>query len=230
MKTAGRQMCKTIRALTRAMGFGSKVGMAQINRQLGVIILGAGASARMGRPKLLLPWRGTTVIGQLLAQWREMGVAQIAIVLRTNDNALAAELDRLNFPKSDRIENPQPERGMFSSVVCAAIWKGWRKEISNWAIVLGDQPHLRVETLRQLLEFSAQNKEAICQPVFGGHARHPVILPRPAFAELKNTGAATLKDFLKLTAVPRVQCSMADAGLSLDMDTPEDYKRLTSSH
>ena len=204
--------------------------MAQIHAHLGVVILGAGASARMGRPKLLLPWRDTTVIGQLLSQWREIGAGQIAIVLRSNDSALATELDLLNFPQSDRIENQQPERGMFSSIVCAANWPGWRREISAWAIVLGDQPHLQPETLRQLLEFSAQNREAICQPTFGGHTRHPVILPRQAFAELKSTGATTLKEFLKLTAAPRVQCSMADAGLSLDMDTPEDYKRLTNSH
>ena len=101
--------------------------MAKNYRQLGVVILGAGASARMGRPKLLLPWRDTTVIGQLLAQWREIGAGQIAMVLRANDDALEAELDRLNFSRSDRIENPQPERGMFSSIVCAANWDGWRR-------------------------------------------------------------------------------------------------------
>ena len=216
--------------MTGRMGFGSKGGMTQLHRQLGIVILGAGASARMGRPKLLLPWHNTTVIGELLMQWREIGAAQIVIVLRTNDIELAAELHRLNFPQTDRIENPQPERGMFSSIVCAAHWNGWWQEISHWAIVLGDQPHLRPATLRQLLEFSAQNREAICQPTFGGRTRHPVVLPRQAFVELKNTGATTLKEFLNLTTVPRVQCAVDDNGLSLDMDTPEDYKRLRNSH
>ena len=202
--------------------------MASGHPQLGVVILGAGASARMGRPKLLLPWHGTTVIGQLIAQWQELGVGQIAVVLRANDSALNTELDRLNFSKAGRIENPQPERGMFSSVVCAANWHGWRQEISHWALVLGDQPHLQTETLRQLLEFSAQNPEAICQPAFGGRTGHPVVLPRRVFAGLKNSGAATLKDFLKLAPAPRVQCVTNDPGLTLDLDTPEDYKRLTS--
>ena len=196
----------------------------------GVVILGAGASARMGKPKLLLPWRDTTVIGHLISQWQELGAAQIAVVLRANEVAFAAELDRLNFPRGDRIENPQPERGMFSSIVCAANWNGWRKEISSWVIVLGDQPHLQSETLRQLLEFSAQNPETICQPEFGGRTGHPVILPQIAWDELRNSPAATLKDFLKLTALPRVQCSVADPGLSLDMDTPEDYKQLQDSY
>ena len=196
----------------------------------GAVILGAGASSRMGKPKLLLPWRDTTVIGHLISQWQELGAAQIAVVLRANEVAFAAELDRLNFPRGDRIENPQPERGMFSSIVCAANWNGWRKEISSWALVLGDQPHLQSETLRQLLEFSAQNPETICQPEFGSRTGHPVILPRPAFGGLKSSGAATLKDFLKFTVLPRVQCSVADPGLSLDMDTPEDYKQLQDSY
>ena len=196
---------------------------------LGVLLLGAGASSRMGRPKLLMPWRGTTVIGHLLSQWQELGAAQITVVSRANDFGFTAELDRLNFPTANRIENSQPERGMFSSIVCAANWGGWSNAISNWAIVLGDQPHLRTEALRHLLEFSAQNQKAICQPVFGGRTGHPVILPRTIFHELKNSGAATLKDFLKLATTPNVQCPVTDAGLSLDMDTPEDYRRLQDS-
>jgi molybdenum cofactor cytidylyltransferase len=196
----------------------------------GVIILGAGASSRMGRPKLLLPWRDTTVIGEIVRQWRELGTAQIAVVHRPNDAPFAAELDRLNFPRANRIENPQPKRGMFSSIVCAANWPGWKKEIASWAVALGDQPHLNSDTLRQLLAFHSAHADAICQPEFDGHTRHPVILPRTAFAELKNSRVTTLKDFLKLVPLPRVQCSVADAGLSLDMDTPEDYKQLKVSN
>jgi len=211
-------------------GLPHKPRMATAHATLGVILLGAGASSRMGRPKLLLPWRGTTVIGHLLFQWQELGAGQIAVVLRADDSALNSELNQLNFSTQNRIANPQPERGMFSSIVCAANWSGWRPEISQWSVVLGDQPHLRSETLRQLLECAEQNPHAICQPALGGQEKHPVILPRQAFGELKNTVADTLKEFLKLTLVPRIQCSVNDSGLSLDLDTPEDYKRLTVSH
>ncbi len=195
---------------------------------LAVIILGAGASSRMGQPKLLLPWRGSTVIGGIISQWRELGAAQIAVVLRPDDDALKVELDRLNFPSVARIENPQPERGMFSSILCAANWRGWRPEISHWAVALGDQPQLKTETLQTLLEFSAQNPLAICQPKAGGSGQHPVILPAVALAGVKTTSSSSLKEFLKLAGVPRVQCPVNDDGLSLDMDTPDDYKRLLS--
>ena len=188
------------------------------------MILGAGASSRMGRPKLLLPWRGTTVIGHIIQQWQELGAEQITIVLRPGDVPLIAELTRLAFPQSDRIENPQPERGMFSSILCAANWNGWKPSIASLAVVLGDQPHLRLETLRALLAFHREHPSSVCQPEFAGHARHPVLLPRGVFEELKQTRAGTLKEFLKLISCPAVQYSMDDAGLSLDLDTPEDYK------
>ncbi len=193
---------------------------------LGVIILGAGASSRMGRPKLLLPWGNTSVIGHLIGQWRALDARQITIVCRPGDKKLGAELDQLGFSRSDRIENPHPALGMFSSILCAANWTGWKREIAVRAMVLGDQPHLRFETLRTVIRFQAGHPAAICQPEFDGHACHPVLLPRPAFEELKQTQAKTLKGFLEQTTCQLVKCSMEDPGLSLDLDTPEDYKRM----
>ena len=189
----------------------------------GVVILAAGASSRMGRPKMLLPWQDTTIIGHLISLWRSLGAEQIGVVLRPNDTALGAELDRLAFSQAGRIVNPQPERGMFSSIVCAANWTGWQPELARWVIALGDQPHLRTDTLRTFLELAAQNVGTVCQPAFGGRAAHPVILPRPVFAHLKNSPAATLKDFLNLAACRSVQYVISDPGLTLDLDTPEDY-------
>jgi molybdenum cofactor cytidylyltransferase len=205
------------------------VSAAPTTSRFAAIILAAGASSRMGRPKMLLPWGGSTVIGHLISQWRELGAVQIAVVQRPDDVALTTELDRLNFSKQDRIPNPQPKRGMFSSIVCAAGWPAWRGDISHWAIALGDQPHLRTDTLRELLNLSAQNPESICQPAFGGHAAHPVILPRVVFNALENSPAGTLKEFLKLTDCRCVQHVINDTGLLLDLDTPEDYIKAKDS-
>jgi molybdenum cofactor cytidylyltransferase len=204
---------------------------AETNFQpLGVMILGAGASSRMGRPKLLLPWGKTSIIGHLLDQWRRLGASQMAVVCRPGDRELNAELDRLGFPPQDRIENPQPERGMFSSILCAANWNGWKEGLAAWAIVLGDQPHLRPDTLRSLLAFHREHADAICQPVYDGHARHPVLLPRQALEELKDSPEKSLKDFLKRTSCQLVKRSIGDSGLALDLDRPEDYEKAVKSH
>jgi molybdenum cofactor cytidylyltransferase len=175
---------------------------------------------------LLLPWQETSVIGHILHQWQEIGASQIIIIHRPNDTDLFKELDRLNFPAQNRIENSQPERGMFSSILCAAQWNGWNGEIMSRVIVLGDQPHLRLETLRELVDFHFRHLNLVCQPFYGDHERHPVILPRNVFEKLKISNSETLKVFLKLISSATVQYPMNDPGLALDMDTPEDYKKL----
>ena len=99
---------------------------------------------------------------------------------------------------------------MFSSIVCAANWDGWEEALSSWVIVLGDQPHLSLRTLRALLEFHRRRPGAICQPAYRGKRGHPVILPRKAFRQLRLSAADSLKDFLQETSVPIIECSIDD--------------------
>jgi molybdenum cofactor cytidylyltransferase len=190
---------------------------------LGVIILGAGRSVRMGRPKLLLPWGETSVLGHLINQWCSLGARQISVVHAADDTAIPAELDRVAFAPKDRIANPNADRGMFSSILCAAQWTGWKPALTHWAIVLGDQPHVRVGTLRQLIDFSAQQPERICQPMQNAKPRHPVVLPKSAFLELADSQSANLKEFLLGRDIAGCECD--DPGLDLDIDQPEDYQR-----
>src|SRR5258706_9753083 len=92
---------------------------------IGVIILAAGRSRRMGRPKLLLPWGSTTVLGHLLRQWEQLGVREIGVVCAADAPGLHDELNWPGFPPTNLIVNPDPDRGMFSSIQCAAAWPAW---------------------------------------------------------------------------------------------------------
>jgi molybdenum cofactor cytidylyltransferase len=192
---------------------------------VGVIILAAGRSARMGRPKLLLPWNKTSVLGHLIEQWRALGAEQIAVVCAPGDVAIRAELDRLGFAEENRIGNPAPERGMFSSIQCAAQWPGWQASLTHWAIVLGDQPHLQPQTLRRVLEFSASLPARVCQPARRGHGRHPVLLPKALFQQLAASTAPTLKEFLATRPGEVALCEVEDPGMEVDIDRPEDYDK-----
>lgn len=193
--------------------------------ELGAILLGAGASVRMGRPKLLLPWGSTSVVGHLIGLWRSLGVPQVAIVCAPKDQAMQRELDRLNFPATSRIPNPQPERGMFNSIQCAARWDGWNPGLTHWAVVLGDQPHVAAPTLRHLLEFASGRPESICQPSRHSRVRHPVIIPKDVFLRLADSKAPDLRQFLKSQAAPVALCELDDPALDLDLDYPADYER-----
>jgi len=178
----------------------------------------------MGKPKLLLPWGGTSVIGHLIGQWQALGAVQVAVVCATGDSAMEAELDRLGFSAKDRIRNPAPERGMLSSVQCAARWPGWVSTLTHWAIVLGDQPQIRRDTLRQVLDFSAGHPASVCQPACRGHGRHPVMLPKAVFGQVAGSRAAHLKEFLTVSQQAVALCELDDPGMDLDIDWPEDYR------
>ncbi len=197
--------------------------------QTGVILLAAGRSRRMQRPKLLLPWADTSIIGHQIWTWTALGARQVAVVCADGDDVMRAELDRLKFSATDRIVNNKPDLGMFSSICCAARWAGWELGLTHWVVTLGDQPHIHAETLRRLLHLAGENADKICQPRAHGHLRHPVIFPAKIFFELQTTRAATLRDFLKSRAADVVGCDVDDPGLDSDIDTPADYERITSS-
>lgn len=190
--------------------------------EFAAVILAAGRSSRMGKPKLLLPWGTTTILGHLIEQWRAMGAKQIAIVCAARDEAVAQALDCLGLSRRDRIFNQEPEKGMFSSIQCAARWDGWQPAIENWVVALGDQPQLHDETLRGLLAWAKKHPREICLPAYNGHGRHPVLMPKGIFLELATTKSPTLKEFLQ--AHKTSMCQLADAGLAMDIDTPAAYE------
>ena len=177
----------------------------------------------MGRPKLLLPWGQTSVLGHLIRQWEALGVRQLSVVCASDDLRMKTELDRLLFPVANRIYNAQAERGMFSSIVCAAQWPEWGASRSHFAIILGDQPHLKPDALQQLVQFAVEHAEQVCQPARNGKRRHPVIFPKDVFLKLAGSGCQDLKEFLAGHRVAVCECD--DPGLDLDIDRPEDYQK-----
>jgi molybdenum cofactor cytidylyltransferase len=210
-----------------AAAAGSSQPMAQEKFLLGAVILAAGRSSRMGQSKLLLPWGETSVLGHLRDQWRQIGAAQVAVVHAAGDRLILAELDRLAVAEESRIANTDPERGMFRSILCAAEFSGWRPELTHWAIVLGDQPQIQRATLVDLLEFARGHPARVCQPIYHGAPRHPVVLPKSVFLQLAKSQAINLREFIASFEV--AGCPCGDSGVELDIDSPEDYLRALAS-
>ena len=189
----------------------------------GVVILAAGASARMGTCKLLLPWDGKTILTHLLDQWRSAGAAQIAPVIDPSNQPLRTALAHAGFSPSDWIENRSPQLGMFSSLQKASRWRGWLSTLTHWIISLGDQPHVRISTLRLLLDATRRNPTRICQPAFHGRAAHPIILPANNFRELAQSDIPNLRAYVRTREAFRLRVEVEDEAVSHDLNTPEDY-------
>jgi molybdenum cofactor cytidylyltransferase len=197
--------------------------------KFGAVILAAGASVRMGQPKMLLPWNSTSVVGHIINIWSQTLLAdQVAVVCSPAPSPVHSELDRLGFSMDDRIINSDPSRGMFSSIQTAAGWGGWKKDLSHFVLLLGDQPHLSESTLEAVLRRAKENAGSIVQPSFNNKPKHPVVLPAGEFRALAVRRCATLRDFLSERKTARIEVN--DPGLDLDLDYPSEYeaaRRLT---
>jgi len=191
----------------------------------GVVILAAGASTRMGTCKLLLPWGDKTILTHLLDQWRSTGAAQIAPVIDPSNQPLRKALAHAGFSPSDWIENPSPQLGMFSSLQEASRWTGWLSTLTHWIISLGDQPQIQISTLRLLLDAARKNPTHVCQPALHGYTAHPIILPASNFRELAQNDIPNLRIYIRTREAFRLRVAVEDAGVSGDLDTPEDYAR-----
>jgi CTP:molybdopterin cytidylyltransferase MocA len=114
---------------------------------------------------------------------------------------------------------------MFSSLQAVSRWTGWLSALTHWIIALGDQPHIQISTLRLLLDAARKNPTRICQPTFHGDAGHPIILPASNFRELSQTDIPDLRTYIRTHEALRLRLAVEDAGVSEDLNTPEDYAR-----
>jgi molybdenum cofactor cytidylyltransferase len=193
-----------------------------------ISILAAGESRRMGTPKLCLRWKETTVLGHLLKQWRGAGAEKILVVHPPESDApVVRELDWLNVPADQRTPTLAFERGMMGSVVTAAARAVQDQSLTHLVIALGDQPHLRQETLRDFLRLCAASPGKIVRVVFNGKPGHPLALPANLLPDLSTTSCATLRDFLVQQERAFIDLTSNDSGVLVDMDTPDDYTRIS---
>lgn len=193
------------------------------DNRFGVVLLAAGASRRMGTCKLLLPWNDKTVLAHLVDEWKKLGAVQIAPVIDQSNDLLRSALVEQEISPDGWIENPFPERGMFSSLQEASRWKGWCSELTQWVISLSDQPQIQSSTLARLLEAAWRNPTRICQPFFGKRSGHPVILPRQQFLSLAESTAPDFRTFIRSHEHLRLRIPVNDPGVTADLDTPGEY-------
>ena len=147
---------------------------------LAAVILSAGASSRMGRPKALLPYREGTFLEHLIDVTRHprIGVTRIVLGAGAEDIQSAAKLDR-----SLIVVNSDWEKGQLSSI-CAGIRS--LEGISTDGMVLCpvDHPLVSARLVSDLVErFYAENK-AIVVPTYDSRRGHPAIFSSALYAEL----------------------------------------------
>jgi molybdenum cofactor cytidylyltransferase len=186
------------------------------------LVLAAGSSSRLGQPKQLLPFRGTTLLGATLDVARRCDFAQLLV---TVGGAAADVHAAVDFGDAEVVDNPDFGSGCGSSISAAIA----RVDNASEGIVLllGDQPGVSAETVRRLIDEGGTSQVAVCRYADG--RGHPFWFARPVFDEL----LALHGDKAVWKVLESGRHSVAEVGVQgtvpIDVDTWADYEALLAS-
>ncbi len=188
---------------------------------ISAVVLAAGRSSRMGRPKLALRLDGVPVLERVLAVLRLAKVDEVVVVLGADADQVRRDV---RFGRERVVFNPAYADGMSSSI---KLGLGNISSDSGAAIiVLGDQPFLSPSTIDDVVNGYRAGGSPIVVPVFKGERGNPVLFARILFPEIMriagDVGARSV-----LLAHPRqvLEIQVDDSGVLTDIDTPADYDR-----
>jgi molybdenum cofactor cytidylyltransferase len=190
---------------------------------IGLIVLAAGASTRMGTPKQLLLYQGRSFVCHAV----EVAIASvcqpIVVVLGANAQRIKLEINHLPI---QIVENQQWSEGMSSSIrVGLKTLNAVNPDLEAVAIALCDQPFISSQLINQLIEAYCLTGKPIVASEYAGTLGVPALFSRALFSELmalKTTeGAKQIigKHLHEVVGVP-----FPDG--AIDIDTPKDYEQL----
>ena len=192
---------------------------------IAAIVPAAGASRRMGRPKLLLPVGGTVVVARVVKALRSGGVHRIVLVIAPGD------IELTSWAGASEVElavNPNPSRGMLSTVVAGLEQLGGAVP-EVLLVAPGDLPRLTSADVRRLLAARSERDAGLAVPVFRGRRGHPLAIARRLIAEVLILDPEVgLRQLLALHPDELCEVESDSPGVLADLDTPEDYQRLLS--
>lgn len=189
---------------------------------ISAIILAAGASQRMGRPKQLLPVEGRPLIRRTIETVQAAPVQETIVVLGHAAHDILPLLQDISLTV---VLNGAWATGLASSLQTGLLALSPRAE--GALFVPADLPALTPATIAALVERFGQTGKPIVAPVCQGKRGNPVLFARSLFAELEAVrgdqgGREVIQAHPELVEVVEVD----DAGTLIDLDRPEDYDAL----
>jgi molybdenum cofactor cytidylyltransferase len=191
------------------------------------IVLAAGASSRMGTPKQLLPVNGRPLLELVLDAACASALDDVVVVLGANADAVCSAV---HVGRARVVVNPEHAQGMSTSLHCGIAALG--TNVDRAVVILGDQPDVTAGVIDSLLDAQASSGLPAAALSFDGLLHPPVVLARSLWPELMalegDVGCRKL-----IRAQPELVAAVPAATPRhhpVDVDTPEDFARLSASH
>jgi CTP:molybdopterin cytidylyltransferase MocA len=195
--------------------------------RIGAIVLAAGASTRMGRPKSLLRLRGETLVARAVRATRDGGCAPVVVVVAGDSSSGwgdPAIPSQARARGAEVVANPGWSEGVASSIRAGLAAVEGDPSIGGILILAVDQPFVEPEDVARLIEGS-EGGEAVAAADHGnGVAGIPAIFPRrhfPTLGRLRGDAGARAIIEAEKDAARRVPMPSA----AIDVDSPEDCRR-----
>jgi molybdenum cofactor cytidylyltransferase len=185
------------------------------------VVTAAGSAVRFGGKKLLALVAGEPLLDHTVRSLLEGGVTEVIVVVSADARReLARDVSAMNDARVRVVENPDPSRGMFSSIQI-----GVATATGDALVVLpGDMPYVRSETVRAVLA-KYRERPAIVSPRYKGKRGHPIVIPLSLRDEIAAASpGANLHDVIKRHQSDPVDLEVNDAGVVRDVDTPADLE------
>ena len=187
---------------------------------IAAIVLAAGASSRMGRPKLTMPLDGVPMLGRVLETLRRSAVERVVVVLGAIE---AAVRKHVRFEDEVVVVNKGYEDGMSGSLRLGLENVG---EADAVIIALGDQPFVLATTIDRLAAEYESSRARIVVPTFQGTRGNPVLFDRSTFPLIARIrGDVGARSVVQSCAADVLEVEVADRGVLVDIDTPTDLRR-----
>jgi len=188
--------------------------------KIGIVLLAAGASSRMGTPKQLLKIEGISLIRRAAEHAFDSGCTPIFVVLGASADLIAPELNGLAI---EITVNHEWQTGMSSSIRC-----GLKKlldansQIQGVILFLADQPNVTGTSLRRLTTAHTQSGSGLVAASYAGRIGTPALFSRFYFDELLQIeGQGGAKHLLARYATRVLPIDFPEA--AFDLDTPQDF-------
>lgn len=190
---------------------------------ISAVILSAGESSRMGRPKALLPIDGETFIEKIVGALRKTSVKRIIVILGHNADEMKRRIEHLPV---EILINPDYKLGQLSSLQVALRRLEKEPDCDGVLVHLVDHPYLDAKLAETMMERFAAGEKLIVVPHYNGKRGHPVIFSRRLFGELlaapMDQGA---KAVVNAHSADTLEVGTENEGITLDIDTPELYRQ-----
>jgi molybdenum cofactor cytidylyltransferase len=190
------------------------------------IVLAAGKSTRMGRPKAMLPVDGDdTFLTRVVRTFLEAGVDDVVVVLGHEAEAIAASFLGSGL-RARLVENPSYEEGQLTSLV-AGLSLVDRPGVEATLVTLVDVPLVSPATVRAVIHRYRQTLAPIVRPTSGARHGHPFLIDRSLFDALRRADPESgAKPIVRAHATATGDFDVDDEGAFADFDTPADYDRI----